>query len=47
MKLEDFLVMIGLKLLLMGYLENTERYNTPLQKFLKLCDDPGLNLLEC
>ena len=29
MKLEDFLVMIGLKLLVMGYLENTLRYTTP------------------
>ena len=30
MKLEDFLVMIGLKLLFKGYLENTVRYTTPL-----------------
>ena len=30
MKLEDFLVMIGLKLLVMGFLENTLRYTTPL-----------------
>ena len=30
MKLETFLVMIGLKLLVKGYLENTLRYNTPL-----------------
>ena len=30
MKLEDFLVMIGLKLLVVGYLENTLRYTTPL-----------------
>ena len=29
MKLEDFLVMIGLKLLVMGYLENSLRYTTP------------------
>ena len=29
MKLEDFLVMIGLKLLVMGYLENTLCYTTP------------------
>ena len=29
MKLEDFLVMIGLKLLVKGYLENTVRYTTP------------------
>ena len=29
MKLEDFLVMIGLKLLVKGYLENTLRYTTP------------------
>ena len=29
MKLEDFLVMIGLKLLAMGCLENTVRYTTP------------------
>ena len=29
MKLEDFLVMIGLKLLVVGYLENTLRYTTP------------------
>ena len=29
MKLEDSLVMIGLKLLVMGYLENTLRYTTP------------------
>ena len=28
MKLEDFLVMIGLKLLVMGYLENTLCYTT-------------------
>ena len=31
MKLEDFLVMIGLKLLVMGYLENTLCYTTPLK----------------
>ena len=30
MKLKDFLVMIGLKLLVMGCLENTLRYTTPL-----------------
>ena len=30
MKLEDFKVVIGLKLLVMGYLENTLRYTTPL-----------------
>ena len=30
MKLEDFLVMIGLKLLVMACLENTVRYTTPL-----------------
>ena len=29
MKLEDFLAMIGLKLLVMGYLENTLSYSTP------------------
>ena len=29
MKLEDFLVMISLKLLVMGYLKNTLRYTTP------------------
>ena len=29
MKLNDFLVMIGLKLLVIGYLENTLRYTTP------------------
>ena len=29
MKLEDFLVMIGLKFLVKGYLENTLRYTTP------------------
>ena len=29
MKLKDFLVMIGLKLLVMGCLENTLRYTTP------------------
>ena len=29
MKLEDFLVMISLKLLVMGYLENTLCYTTP------------------
>ena len=29
MKLKDFLVMIGLKLLVTGYLENTLRYTTP------------------
>ena len=29
MKLADFLVMIGLKLLVTGYLENTLRYTTP------------------
>ena len=29
MKLKDFLVMIGLKLLITGYLENTLRYTTP------------------
>ena len=29
MKLEDSLVMIGLKLLVMGYLENSLRYTTP------------------
>ena len=29
MKLEDFLVVIGLKLLVKGYLENTVRYTTP------------------
>ena len=29
MKLEAFLVMIGLKLLVKGYLENTVRYTTP------------------
>ena len=29
MKLEDFLVVIGLKLLIIGYLENTLRYTTP------------------
>ena len=29
MKLEDFLVMIGLKLLVAGYLENILRYTTP------------------
>ena len=29
MKLEDFLVMIGLKLLVKGYLENTLLYTTP------------------
>ena len=29
MKLENFLVMISLKLLVMGYLENTLRYTTP------------------
>ena len=46
MNLEDFLVMIGLILLFIGYLENTLRYTTPLQKFLKLFNDPGLNLLE-
>ena len=46
MKLENFLVMIGLKLLAMEYLENTVHYTNPLKKFLKLCDDPGLNLLE-
>ena len=31
MKLKDFLVMIGLKLFVMGYLENTLRYTTPLK----------------
>ena len=46
MKLEDFLVMIGLKLLVMACLENTLRYTTPLWKFWKMCNDPGLNLLE-
>ena len=30
MKLEDFLVMIGLKLLVMACLENTVRYTTHL-----------------
>ena len=33
MKSEDILVMIGLKLQVVGYLENTLRYTTPLQKF--------------
>ena len=29
MKLEDFFVMIGLKILVMGYLENNLSYTTP------------------
>ena len=35
MKLEDFLAMIGLKLLVMGHLENTLSYSTPPLKILK------------
>ena len=39
MKLEDFLVMIGLKLLVKGYLENTLRYTTP----FKNSENPVMN----
>ena len=43
MESENILFMIGLKLQVLGYLENTLRYTTPL-KILKNLSRPRLNL---
>ena len=37
MNLEDFFVMISLRILVMGYLKNILHYTPPLQKFREMC----------